>query len=55
MPGRVRECQPGTRRQVFYAALALAEMLKQFEAMRMAKGLRNRRKARKNMLFRTDH
>jgi hypothetical protein len=49
--GRVGERQTGAGGKALHAALPLAEMLQQFEAMGMAERLRNLGEAREYVLF----
>ena len=51
MPGGVGDRQPGAPGKVFHAALTLAEMLEQFEAIGMAERLRNFGEAGEYLLF----
>ena len=49
--GGVGDCQTGTPGEVLHAALTLAEVLEQFEAVGMAERLRNLGEAGEDVLF----
>ena len=53
MPGCIGEGEARASRQILDAALALPEMLEQFEPMRMGKRVRDLGETCKNLLFRT--
>jgi len=52
--GTIGERDPDAGREVFNAALALAEMFEHFDTVGMPEPLRDRRETSEDMLFRTE-